>query len=163
VEAVPADAVLLRELGVDRIRRRAARHARMKRGVEDGDMREIGQRLLGAPDPREVCRIVERREGHAFLDGADRVVVDEHGAEEPRAAVHHAMRDRADRVALHLGEHACDGPLVRVRRLADALDLLLEESLTGGWIDEPSLECRRACVEDENVHAAILAAIVHAL
>ena len=62
VEAVLADAVRLRELGVDGVGVGLRRQGGEERGVEDGDVRHVRQRLAGRLDAGDARRVVQRCE-----------------------------------------------------------------------------------------------------
>ena len=93
MEAVASHAVPFGQVGVDRVRVRRRCERLVERGVEDGDMRNVGERLLGSPDPFEVRRVVQRREVGEVFDVELDERRDDGGFEESLAAVHDAVAD----------------------------------------------------------------------
>ena len=77
----------------DRVGRGSRRQRAVERGVEDRDVRHVGQRLAGAADLLERAPVVERREHGELLDRLLHLVVDERRADEAAAAVDDAVTD----------------------------------------------------------------------
>ncbi len=142
VEAEATDAVLVRELAIDRVHLRAPGHARMEGGVEDRDVGHVREQLARGADARQVGRVVQRREGHARLDGADHLVVDPGGAVEGVAAVDHSMADGLRLVGLRFLEDLLQGVLVGSPLGADALGLAFGEPLARIVLDDLPLHAR---------------------
>ena len=65
----------------------------MKRGVEDGDLRNVRQRHRDGVDALEVRWVVQRRQRAALIDRGDDVGGDHNAFAEAIAAVHDAMAD----------------------------------------------------------------------
>ena len=103
----------------------------MEGGVEDGDLRRIGQEPLAEGDAREGGCVVERRERLEGCDACPHVCIDDDGLPEPIAAVDDAVCDRVDLDRVDVLEHL-DRPARAVRG------------------DEVELEARRAGVDDED-------------
>ena len=77
VEAVPANLVTAVELVRDAVQECGLRHRRVKRGVEDGDLRDAGpQKVRRRADALDVRGVVERREVGALLDPGEHVWID---------------------------------------------------------------------------------------
>jgi hypothetical protein len=66
-------------------------------GVEDRDVRDVGQRLARAADLLERGPVVERRERRELLDRLLHLVVDESRTDEAPPTVHDAMADGVGR------------------------------------------------------------------
>ena len=60
--------------------RRDLGHRLVEGGVEDRDLRQVGEQPAGHRDALEVGRVVQRRERDELLDGRDHVVVDQRRA-----------------------------------------------------------------------------------
>jgi hypothetical protein len=71
VEAVAADAVLLVEVVGQAVEVGVGRQRLVEGGVEDGDLRHVGEHLHGHADAGHVDRVVQRREDREFLDFGD--------------------------------------------------------------------------------------------
>ena len=95
VEAVAPDVPLRGDVAVDRVRRRRGGQVVEERGVEHGDVRQVGQHLAGHLDAQQRGRVVQRRERRQLVDLARsprrRSIV---GSYEVRPAVHHPVPDR---------------------------------------------------------------------
>ncbi len=98
MKTVAADLVLLIILIGKSIQIRLLRHGLMKRRVEHCHHRHIRHDLLAGIDADQICRIVERRQIVALLDGFQHLVIDDYGRCKLLAAVHHAVSDRVDLV-----------------------------------------------------------------
>jgi hypothetical protein len=94
VEAVAADAVLLRQLHGERVGARPGRERGVKGRVEDRRLGKSRQQSPRDPDAGQRGRIVEGRQARQRFDGRLHGVVDPHGISEAFAAVHHAVSDR---------------------------------------------------------------------
>ena len=77
VEPVAANVPLPRDIPVDRVGRRGGRQVVEERGVEDGDVRQVGQRPAGHPDAEHGGRVVQRRQRRELLQLRDQRVVDQ--------------------------------------------------------------------------------------
>jgi hypothetical protein len=66
----------------------------MEGGVEDGHMRNVGQRGLRILDRPQRGRVVQRGERRQAADRLLHLVVDDHRIAEPRPAVDDAVADR---------------------------------------------------------------------
>ncbi len=131
VEAVPADSPVGSPAlgkGVDGGLRG---HGGVEGGVEDGDLRRIGQEPLAEGDAGERRCVVERRERLEGCDACPHLCVDDDGLPEPIAAVDDAVCDRVDLDRVDVLEHL-DRPARAVRG------------------DEVELEAGRARVDDED-------------
>ena len=138
MEAVPANAPLVAPSFGHRVRRGLVRQRRVEGGVEDGDVRYVGKRLLGRVDGLERGPVVKRRENGQLSDLLLHVGSEQDGIPEARAAVDDAMADGVD--------------------LPDVCERL--DSRTGlVGQNDVELEARRAGVHDEDpLHAGIIAA-----
>lgn len=97
VEAVAADAVLVGEIGGDRVRGRLRGDRVVEGRVEDRDVRDVGEGLLRGLDALEVRRVVQRGEVGEVLDVDLDEVGDERRLVEALAAVDDAVSDRDGR------------------------------------------------------------------
>gem|GEM_PF-5998763 len=77
----------------------------MERGVEHGDVRQFGQHGAGGTDAGEPRRVVQRCEVGKCLDLTLDRIVDERRPHEAGTAVHDAVTDRVNLVAVKLREH----------------------------------------------------------
>ena len=71
VKAVAADAVLLVKVVGQTVEVGVGRQRLMEGGIEDGDLRNVGELFLGYADAGDVDRVVQRREEREFLDVGD--------------------------------------------------------------------------------------------
>ena len=78
---------------VDRVGVGRGRQRLVERGVEDGDVRDVGERLLRGDDPLQVRRVVQRREHRELVDVDLDERRDQRRLEEPGSAVHDAVAD----------------------------------------------------------------------
>ncbi len=95
VKAVPPQAEALGPFagqGVGWLRPR--RHAGMKRRVEAGNGGQPGQRGLRGLDPGQGPRLVQRRQVGQVRDSRDHRLIDDRGADEPAAPMHHPVAGR---------------------------------------------------------------------
>ena len=93
MEAVPADAVPLGHVDVERVGRRGRWQGGVERRVEDRDVRHVGE-LLPRPTDRGECRlVVERGDGRQLVDRSLDLVGDRDGLDEPLAAVDDTVAD----------------------------------------------------------------------
>jgi hypothetical protein len=90
----------------------------MEGGVEDGDIRDAGQRGFDLLDPRQRCRVVKRSERFEREDPLADGGVDEHRLAGVGAPVNDAVRDAEQRRPVDRGNRG------------DLLDLL-------AGVDEP--------------------------
>ena len=63
----------------------------MEGGVEDCHLRNLRKDLLHGPDTREVCRVVERSEGTALVDGLHNLIINHHRGGKIFAPVNHPV------------------------------------------------------------------------
>src|SRR5205807_6634164 len=96
VEPVPADAVPLRHLAVQRIGGGRLRQRGVVCGVEDGDLRYPRNGVPGRLDAGHPDRVVQRGELGQRADRGQHLVVDDDRRVEPGAAVHDPVPDRVD-------------------------------------------------------------------
>ena len=174
VEAVSADAMLLRDILWDRVGLRAARERPVECGVEDGDVTDVGEELSGDADAREVCGVVQWRQRNERLDRVDHVVGDARGRGEFLAAMHDAVPDAVELDVTERCEHlwdarlergfgvcgACDrlaivDPGLRLAFLAEAFCLELELAGAGFVVDDSGLDRRAAAVDHQNMHGVL--------
>ena len=121
VEPVAAHAVLLAPGPRHRVGVRVCRQRVVERGVEDGDLRHVGEPLARHLDALDVGRVVQRRKGFQLLDRRDDVVGDHDRVAEPVAAVDDPMTDRdqahlVERRAAVAERVGDDGQRLAVRR-----------------------------------------------
>ena len=102
----------------------------MEGAVEDGDVREFGQRLPGLPDRRQGRRVVQRRELDRGLELPLDRVVDHDRLAKAHAAVDDAVGDSRDVVG-----HGVEGLHRRCRAVR---------------LDNGELQARRAGVDAED-------------
>ena len=100
MEAVAAHVVLVAPGARHGIRVRLRRQGAVEAGVEDGDVRDAGERGLRAHDPLDVGGVVQRGERRERPQGRDDVVVDHDGLGEPAAAVHDPVAHRDEVVVV---------------------------------------------------------------
>ena len=103
--AVPADLVPVRDVAVERVHGGLVGQALEESGVEDDDVRHVGQKPPRHDDPLEMRRIVERSQRAQFFDLGLDGVVDEGGAVEVLAPLDDAMADGSDRA---VGQRGAD-------------------------------------------------------
>ena len=77
----------------------------VKGRVEDGDVRDVGQRGQCLTDGDQSRLVVQRRERPQPLDPGDDRGVDHHGLDEARAAVDDSVPDRLGRRVAVDGAH----------------------------------------------------------
>ena len=146
-----------------------------ERGVEDRDVRDVGQFLARDLHPDGVRRIVQRRKDGQLGDGLHHVVVDERRFVEHVAAVNDPVPDGCDTGFLqrpaqrleHVQHRAQTGPVVEdlahpflgsggvveddpPLRLTDALDESVRYSFPGFRVYELELDRRRTRIEDQD-------------
>ena len=69
----------------------------MKGRIEDRELRDgVAEDLAAGPDPREVCRVVERGELAKILDGIFHVLGNTRSAAKLEAAMHDTMAHEID-------------------------------------------------------------------
>ena len=103
---------------------------RVERGVEDGHMRNGGERSAGLVDCPQGRRVVQGCERRQLLDGGRHLHGEQDRLPEPLSAVHDAMSDSTD--ALRQRGEACNG-----------LGALL-------GVHHRQLQARRARVDDQD-------------
>ncbi len=152
----------------------------MERGVEDGDLRQVGPQRLGGADPGEVGRVVQRGHRDEPLDLGEHGVVDDGRLGEGLPAVHHPVPDRGQfrRVQTEavLGELLGDGlqggvvigdrpaalPALAARRgvlepgglLTDTFDKTHRQPAAVAHVEQLVLQRRGAGVQDEDTGRA---------
>ena len=104
----------------------------MKRGVEAGDLRQVGVELHRQPDRRQIMRLVQRRERTSASSSASSSGVTRAGCACRTPAMHDAMPKRRQTPAAK--------PLAQPRRMADNASLGVEGdfSKAGGDSVRPS-------------------------
>ena len=100
MEAVPAQAVLLREFGVDRIRVGGGGERLMERGVEDRDVRNRVERFLCGTDALHRPWVVEGREYRQVFDVDEHQRSHQRRLEKARPTVHDAVTNGDGRIRL---------------------------------------------------------------
>ena len=180
VEAVAAHAVFLVIFIIDAVDESLRRHGLMEGGVENHDIRELRQHGLDRENALQIGRVVQRREGHDFLDAFDNFRSHQHGLGELLAAVNdavsgcrelvEALEDPVLGIHQHIQHildslcmcreinfaHHCIHAGLRMldARAADA-DTLHQPLGQHGFavhIDQLILEGRTAAVENKNFH-----------
>ena len=130
LEAVAADSELAPARG-QRVGGCLLRQGGVESGIEDGDVRSVGERLACRLDRSQRGRIVQRRKLVDRVEFGEYGLVDQHRRAEAVAAVDDAVADGLD-----IGRHFLD----RRHRLCVAV-----------FVDERELEAGRAGVDDEDV------------
>lgn len=144
-----------------------ARQRAMKRRVEHGDLRDVRERVAQRVDRVQAVRLMQRRQRRQRAQRIQHGIVDDQRLRVPRAAVHDAMRDRAQRDVRQLlpdprrdpGEHgtvgiACDQRqrAVRFRIEADRHVVAAPGRFT--FVQRPPLGIAvRRVREDRELHA----------
>jgi hypothetical protein len=72
-------------------------HRRMERGVETGDLRQLGRDRGDRANRIDMMRLVQRRERRQRCDRLQHARIDPHRRGEVRAAVHDAVADAVER------------------------------------------------------------------
>ena len=101
----------------------------MERGVEDGHVRYVRQRVARTPDLLECAQVVERSEDGEFLDRLLDFVVHERRADEAASTVDDAVTDRV-----------CCDEIVHLQGLAPRDEVKLEAC--GARVDNQDVDGR---------------------
>ena len=101
----------------------------MERGVEDGDVRDLGEGAPGLVDGAQSRRVVKRCDCLEVADRGQHCLVDDDRFAKACSPVHDSVRDSLDPGG------------VEVRKLGDVLD-------APAFVHEPELQARRARVDD---------------
>ena len=94
MEPVAAHAVALRPLRRHRVGVGVRRQRLVERGVEHGDVRDVGEGAARDLDPQRVDRVVQRGEQAQRVHLGEHLVVDHGRVREARAAVDDPVGDR---------------------------------------------------------------------
>ena len=152
VKAVAADALL-----VQRLRQREAlvdlRLRAVESGVETGDLRHGREGRARGLHPRQVVRLVQRRQRLQRRHRGEDGVVDQHRPGKGRAPMHDAVAHGHHRRAADARQHLLQGLRVRQARGAKALDLARQQRRRQIAVarKQRELDRRRAGVEGEQV------------
>src|SRR5690554_780047 len=156
MEAVAPHLVLLGDRRVDGVGVGIRRKRLVERGVEDGDVRQVGQRLPRGTDAEHVRRVVQRRQVGEFVDLTLDLVGDESRLGEARSPVHDPMADRGERVlgAQVVENLAHSGGVVGCFAVGfpDAFDQPAHGGLAGVEVDQLVLDRGGPGVDDEDLH-----------
>ncbi len=125
MESVLADPVLTGNVGVDGVGVRLLRHRLVEGGIEDRNMREIGECVSRGVDAEQVWRVMQRRQRTDFIDGANHGLVNYRRPHEPGAALHDTVSDGIDPDLVQvrpptfagIGHRPETGPVVEYRLL----------------------------------------------
>ena len=175
VGAVAAHRVLLGGLGLEGVQGGLVGQLLEERGVEDGDVGDVGHELARHVDALEVGGVVQRSQRAQLFDQVADLVGDEGRAVEVAAALNDAVADgedvglgqgRALRVEetqdlthadgvvgnreLFLGDGVAVLMLDEAGGVADALDDALGDGVAGFGVDELVLDGGGTGVNDEN-------------
>ena len=114
-------------------------------GVEDGDVRKVGQQSAGDLDTQYRRRVVQRRKRGQLAESLDREVVDDGRPVQVRPAVHDPVTDRDHpqirEVQTICRDHRERGPqsglvVGDAAGLADALDDPIDDRHPGDRLDQ---------------------------
>jgi len=126
VETVLADPGALGQVDVNRVGVGLGWEPGEEGGVEDADVRNIGQQLAGRFDAGDACRVVQRSQRRQLAQGIDDFVGDQGGIGELVTAVHGAMghsdgRCQVGAVLIEKTENGGQCSLVVVEQLVDVV------------------------------------------
>ncbi len=96
VEAIASDGVLGRDVAIDRVRVCRLGHRLVERGVEDRDVRDVGEGSARGANASDVSRVVQRGQSGEQGDAPLNVVVDDRWRGELCAALHHAVANHGE-------------------------------------------------------------------
>ena len=91
MEPIPADLEFFVQLVRQPVQKGLPGHGLVKGGVEHGHLGNRRGLFPGHPDPGQVGRIVERRQGGQLLDGPDHLLIDQDRFMKPFPAMHHPV------------------------------------------------------------------------
>ena len=173
--AVAAHRVLLGGLGLEGVQGGLVGQLLEERGVEDGDVGDVGHEFARHVDALEVGGVVQRSQRAQLFDQVADLVGDEGGAVEVAAALNDAVADgedagfgqgrtlgvkeaqnftHADGVVgnrqFFLGDGVAVYVLDEAHRVADALNEALGDRVAGLGVDELVLDGGGTGVNDEN-------------
>ena len=100
-------------------------HRLVEGGVEDRDLRHLGEEPQRDPQSLQVGRVVEGRERDEVLDDVEQAFVDERRLGEEFATVHDAVTHRSQGVAVDRGPVAVEGAEGRAERVLEVRDRAL--------------------------------------
>ena len=124
----------------------------VERGVEDGDVRNVRQRLPCLPDRVDGRRIVQRCELTQLIERCHHIVVEQRRLDEPQASVNDSMSDARD--VAGIAEHRN-----RVRDVVSVDDAQLEAGGAGIDDEDPRPSVRPRPVSDRGIVLAVLARV----
>ncbi len=182
VEPVASHTILLVHRVGQCIQIRHAGNRGVKGRVETGHVRDVGQRVHGRANPRQVGRIVQRSQVGEPFDGPQHGIVDQHRSGEFLPAMDDTMADGGDFVgvvqrmvfapheALQDQPHALlvigngllqamlrapsDSNVTEDPSFADPLGLAFGQHVAIGHAVQLVLDGRAAAVDDEYLHAS---------